>query len=225
MPPADLDTSLIERERAVLLDQPPLAIELAAAGVVAHALDDETALAGADPWSHRQGWRLHGGARRHFDIELGGTHHDAALARLHDGACVLEIGGGRWSFAARALGGGVHDISLGERRLRLSVHVQGERVAVFAPEGSIVVHEIDAIAHAGEGAGEGGRLTAPMPGKVIAFLAKAGDKVSQGQPLAVMEAMKMEHTLTAPRDGVVSELLYAVGDQVGEGGELLRLAV
>ena len=74
------------------------------------------------------------------------------------------------------------------------------------------------------GAGDAGRLTAPMPGKVIAFLAKAGDTVTRGQALAVMEAMKMEHTLTAPRDGVVSELLYAVGDQVAEGGELLRLA-
>ena len=62
-----------------------------------------------------------------------------------------------------------------------------------------------------------------MPGKVIAFLAKAGDAVKQGQPLAVMEAMKMEHTIAAPRDGTVAELLYRVGDQVDEGGELLRL--
>jgi 3-methylcrotonyl-CoA carboxylase alpha subunit len=221
---ADLDTSLIERERAVLLNQPALPIELAAAGVVAHALADEVALEGADPWSHRQGWRLHGGARRHFDVEHEGTLHTVALARLHDGACLLQVGKQSWPFTARPLGGGVHDILLGERRLRLTVHVQGERVAVFAPEGSVVVHEIDAIAHAGEGAAEGGRLTAPMPGKVIAFFAKTGDKVTKGQPLAVMEAMKMEHTLNAPRDGVVAELLYAVGDQVGEGGELLRLA-
>ena len=68
-----------------------------------------------------------------------------------------------------------------------------------------------------------GRLTAPMPGKVIAFFVKPGDAVIQGQALAVMEAMKMEHTLHAPRDGVVAELLYAVGDQVAEGAELLRL--
>jgi 3-methylcrotonyl-CoA carboxylase alpha subunit len=95
---------------------------------------------------------------------------------------------------------------------------------VFAPEHSAVLQQIDAIAHAGEGAAEGGQLTAPMPGKVIAFLAQAGDTVTRGQALAVMEAMKMEHTLHAPRDGVVAELLYAVGDQVGEGGELLRLA-
>ena len=63
-----------------------------------------------------------------------------------------------------------------------------------------------------------------MSGKVISFLAKVGDTVTRGQALAVMEAMKMEHTLHAPRDGVVAELLYAVGDQVSEGGELLRLA-
>jgi 3-methylcrotonyl-CoA carboxylase alpha subunit len=52
---------------------------------------------------------------------------------------------------------------------------------------------------------------------------KSGDKVSKGQPLAVMEAMKMEHTIAAPRDGVIGEVLYAPGDQVTEGAELLRL--
>jgi len=95
---------------------------------------------------------------------------------------------------------------------------------VFAPHGSLALQEIDPIAHAGEGTFESGRLTAPMPGKVVAFLAQAGDSVKAGQPLAVMEAMKMEHTIAAPRDGTVAELLYAVGDQVAEGGELLRLA-
>jgi len=62
-----------------------------------------------------------------------------------------------------------------------------------------------------------------MPGKVIALLARSGEAVKKGQALAVMEAMKMEHTITAPCDGTVVELLYAVGDQVLEGEELLRL--
>jgi 3-methylcrotonyl-CoA carboxylase alpha subunit len=57
----------------------------------------------------------------------------------------------------------------------------------------------------------------------VAFLAKAGDSVAKGQPLAVMEAMKMEHTISAPRDGTVAELLFAVGDQVSDGAELLKL--
>ncbi len=224
---ADLDTALIERERAVLLGQPPLALEIAAAGVVARTLADEAELEGADPWSRLDGWRLHGGARRHFDIEHAGVVHAVALARPHrpsaQARSELQIGVQRWAISSRALGGGQYDTTLGERRLRLAVYSQGERVAVFAPEASIVLRQIDAIAHAGEGAAEGGSLTAPMPGKVIAFLVQAGNAVSQGQALAVMEAMKMEHTLHAPRDGVVAELLYAVGDPVAEGAELLRL--
>jgi 3-methylcrotonyl-CoA carboxylase alpha subunit len=58
---------------------------------------------------------------------------------------------------------------------------------------------------------------------VVAFLVQPGDAVRRGQPLAVMEAMKMEHTLSAPADGQVQALLYAVGDPVAEGAELLRL--
>ena len=81
------------------------------------------------------------------------------------------------------------------------------------------------LAHAGAAPPEGGRLTAPMPGKVVSFAVKAGDKVSKGQALAVMEAMKMEHTIAAPADGVVEEILYAPGDQVAEGTELLKLNV
>jgi 3-methylcrotonyl-CoA carboxylase alpha subunit len=221
---AELDTALIEREAAVLFKQPPLPLEVAAAGVAGHAIADEAKLETDDPWSRRDGFRLHGGAQRHFDLEHDGTHHAVALARLHDGALRLQIGESQWAFESRALGGDAFDITLGERRVRLQVYAQGERVAVFAPEGHIVVHEVDVIAHAGEGAAEAGSLTAPMPGKVVAYLAKAGDKVSRGQPLAVMEAMKMEHTIHAPRDGVIAELLYTAGDQVAEGGELLRLA-
>jgi 3-methylcrotonyl-CoA carboxylase alpha subunit len=62
-----------------------------------------------------------------------------------------------------------------------------------------------------------------MPGKVLSFAVKAGDKVKAGQALAVMEAMKMEHTISAPQDGTVAELLYAPGEQVAEGAELLKL--
>jgi 3-methylcrotonyl-CoA carboxylase alpha subunit len=57
----------------------------------------------------------------------------------------------------------------------------------------------------------------------VSFAVKAGDQVKAGQPLAVMEAMKMEHTISAPKDGTVTELLYAPGDQVADGAELLKL--
>ncbi len=220
---ADLDTALIERERSALFGTPPLALEVAAAGVVAHALAHERASEDADPWSRRDAWRMHGAAVRRFDLEVDGAHHVATLSRTHDGEQVLALGGQQWPFAASTRGGTLHDVTLDRRRWPLSVYAVGERVSVFAPEGAATLHEIDPIAHAADGAGEAGRLTAPMPGKVIALLARIGESVKKGQALAVMEAMKMEHTITAPCDGTVAELLYAVGDQVLEGEELLRL--
>ncbi len=64
------------------------------------------------------------------------------------------------------------------------------------------------------GTASDGSLRAPMPGKIVATPAKAGDVVAKGQPVIVLEAMKMEHALNAPFDGVVGELAFAVGDQV-----------
>ncbi|MGE8261174.1 MAG: acetyl-CoA carboxylase biotin carboxyl carrier protein subunit, partial [Stenotrophomonas sp.] len=64
---------------------------------------------------------------------------------------------------------------------------------------------------------------APMPGKIISISVKAGDKVEKGQPLLVMEAMKMEHTISATADGTVGEVFYGVGDQVTEGAELVSI--
>jgi acetyl-CoA carboxylase biotin carboxylase subunit len=68
------------------------------------------------------------------------------------------------------------------------------------------------------------RVTAPMPGKVIQLLARAGEKVKKGQPLAVLEAMKMEHTLAAPADATVDAVDVSQGDQVNEGAIIVRFA-
>src|SRR5204862_151576 len=88
-----------------------------------------------DPWSRRDGFRLHGGARRHFHLKRGDDEHALALARLHDGTLQLQLGESVWPFSARALGPDQHDVVLGERRLRLAVYAHGEQVSVFAPEG------------------------------------------------------------------------------------------
>jgi acetyl-CoA/propionyl-CoA carboxylase biotin carboxyl carrier protein len=63
------------------------------------------------------------------------------------------------------------------------------------------------------GAGDG-IVRSPMPGTVISVLAEAGQPVTAGQPLVIVEAMKMEHTVTAPADGVVAELTAKAGQQV-----------
>ncbi len=80
---------------------------------------------------------------------------------------------------------------------------------------------LDPLAVTGEDEGAGGRLTAPMPGKVVAVRVEAGSDVKKGQPLVIVEAMKMEHTIIAPADGIVEAVRAKVGDQVDEKFELI----
>ncbi len=75
-----------------------------------------------------------------------------------------------------------------------------------------------------EGAVSDGRVVAPMPGQIIAVQAMIGTRVRRDQPILVLEAMKMEHTLVAPIDGTLEALSLAVGDRVVEGAELFRIA-
>ncbi len=219
---ANLDTALIERERAVLFQQEPVGLVMAAASSIAKTLLDERVLEGADPFSRRDGWRVHGVNVRRFEFEFQGTVAKAELTYLHDGTLRVTLGdvSGLLVFSQTLKG---MDIQFAGQRIVAKVYRQGETDHIFIARGATQIITIDQLAHAGHGPAEGGRLTAPMPGKVVSFAVKAGDKVSKGQALAVMEAMKMEHTIAAPADGVVQELLYAPGDQVTEGAELLKL--
>ena len=70
-----------------------------------------------------------------------------------------------------------------------------------------------------------GRLTAPMPGRIIQLYVKRGDRVKHGETLLVLEAMKMEHSILAPGEGIVEAIDYAVGDLVEEGVALLSLTI
>jgi 3-methylcrotonyl-CoA carboxylase alpha subunit len=219
---ADLDTALIPREQAVLFGQEPVGLPLAAAAAVARALLNERANEGADPFSRRDGWRSHGLTVRRFAFEFHGEPAEAQLSYLHDGALGLTIGNVTGSLRFARAGESI-DIDFAGQRFSASVYASGETDHVFTARGATQILAIDLLAHAGEGEADTGRLTAPMPGKVVSFSVKAGDKVNKGQALAVMEAMKMEHTIVAPVDGTVAELLYAPGDQVAEGAELLSL--
>jgi 3-methylcrotonyl-CoA carboxylase alpha subunit len=71
--------------------------------------------------------------------------------------------------------------------------------------------------------GKGGLVRAPMHGKVLSILVESGAKVVRGQRLAIIEAMKMEHTLTAPIDGVVADIAATANAQVPEGARLMLI--
>jgi 3-methylcrotonyl-CoA carboxylase alpha subunit len=222
---AKLDTALIERERAVLFDREPLGLPLAAAAAVTRTLIAEGSAALPAPFARRDGWRAFGEYQRPFDFEFRGAEQLALLSYEHGGGLRLKVGGVEAPLVIGRFPNGEIELDFDGQRRTLNVYEDGDTAYVFAADGATRIATIDRLAHAGETQAEGGRLTAPMPGKVLSFAVKAGDKVSRGQALAVMEAMKMEHTIAAPADGTVQELLYAPGDQVAEGAELLRIAV
>jgi 3-methylcrotonyl-CoA carboxylase alpha subunit len=223
---ANLDTALIPREAGVLFNQDKVGLNLAVAAAVAQTLLAERASEGKDPFSRRDGWRPHGLTVRRFDFEYQGEAMQASLTYLHDGALQLafhETSGVLAFDALPAQNGTLMDLRFLGQRQTVQTWQREEIVHIFCALGATQITELDALAHAGEAAHDVGRLTAPMPGKVVSFAVKAGDVVTKGQPLAVMEAMKMEHTIAAPADGTVAELLYAPGDQVAEGAELLKI--
>lgn len=219
---AKLDTALIEREKAVLFQQTAVPTPLAVAIAVAQQLQAEQALETADPFSRRDGWHSHGTVRRSFTFVQDSATIQAVLTYGHHGTPQLQVGDVEAPLHWQPQGDGLL-VEFAGARSTAQVHVTGEARHIFTPRGAAVLQLQDPLAHAGEGHSEGGRLTAPMPGKLVSFAVKAGDTVTKGQALAVMEAMKMEHTIAAPANGVVQELLYAPGDQVAEGAELIRM--
>ena len=225
---ANLDTGLIPREAAALFNQDPVGVELAVAAAVVHTLHAESSPTDAgrsawiDPLSKRDGWQSHGVRTRAFEFEFHGEKVTAQLRYLHDGALHLSIGdtSGALNYLDTLSG---FDVSFAKHRIIAKTYKNNDVVSIFTAKGATQIIAIDLLEHAGETHEEGGRLTAPMPGKVVSFSVKAGDKVVKGQALAVMDAMKMEHTIASPTDGIVQELLYQPGDQVIEGAELLKL--
>ena len=219
---AQLDTGLIERNRATLFPErtqvPHEMLALAAARCIA----DEQAGAGADPWQSCHGWRLNTVYERTLTFKSDLGVHDVVVVYGRDGF-VFEHGDLSAPLAIDTAAGTRLALRFDGRRLAADVVGDGDDLHVFLDGRHLMLTRVDVIAHAGEDATEG-RMTAPMPGKVIAVNVARGARVAKGAALLVMEAMKMEHTIVAPANGVVEDILYGVGDQVAEGAALVAFS-
>jgi 3-methylcrotonyl-CoA carboxylase alpha subunit len=213
----DVDTGLIERKQEALVaetEAPDTAIVLAALTALGLPRSYD-----ADPWGRLSGWRAWGEARHRVvlhgkevlpvEVTLAGDGYGIAARGKHFRAGLPAAG----------------KLAMGDCIVAAEAVRTAQGVTVFAGGGAFAFALHDPLDGEDDHGMAADQVASPMPGAVRHVAAAAGQAVTKGDPLLVLEAMKMEFTLRAPRDGVVAEVLAAVGDQVEQGAVLVNLAV
>jgi biotin carboxyl carrier protein len=114
------------------------------------------------------------------------------------------------------------EIVLGGRVVRVPFDADGERVE-FVLDGEIWRAEVSDVARGRRARHAEHSLEAPMPGQVLKIFVEVGDRVAKGDPLIVLEAMKMEHQIAAPFDGLVESIACRPGELVQPGIDLITV--
>ena len=208
--------------RAGAFDTGFIEANLARLGAAPHEMDAGAALFGAerllsrrararasfDPWEVADSFDLTGRRRIGLDILVDGR----AVALVKDSV------------------GSVSTLAFADGRPAIADNLAkiveaGEAVFVLKDGRQTEVRLLDPLDGQSEGAGAGsGRVEAPMHGRLLALFVEEGQTVAQGERVAIVEAMKMEHSLEAPRAGRVADLTAAVGAQVEQGARLMTIA-
>ncbi len=228
---ADLDTGFIERHRHDLFPGkgpvPPLFLALACLDVLLRR--DREAAAAAEqsddpysPWNSTSGWRLNDD-NVHTLAFRDGDQRNEVIVHYRRGGLLLQLP--NESEPRTVLGEFAPDgdllATIGGMRMKATVVRRGSDLTLMLAGASHRLLFEDPAARESVQDLKEGRLTAPMPAKVVAAPVGAGEAVARGATLMVLEAMKMEHVIIAPADGTVTAVHYDVGEQVAEGAELL----
>jgi acetyl-CoA/propionyl-CoA carboxylase biotin carboxyl carrier protein len=215
-----LDTGLAER---IVSDSPVAAApdDVLAAAALARLLRLEPAGSTGSPWDIPDGWRVGGPAWTTVRLAAGAADPVPVRIRGRAGSAAEVSVGAAGPVSARAEfdAGDLVVTGDGETRRYAYAHAAaGGRATAWLARGGqswTLAEEEPLAAGPAPASGGDGVVRSPMPGTVLAVKAAAGDQVTSGQPLVIVEAMKMEHTVRAPADGVVAELTAAPGQQVG----------
>jgi 3-methylcrotonyl-CoA carboxylase alpha subunit len=212
------DTGFIDRNLealgAVAREPSPLAVAAGALSLVRRD-HERNMLAGSaavgnhfGPWWESDGFQIVGKRRTGVPLMVDGERLDG-LVTWDDEGPAFELPGK--SMEARDVEAAV--IEAGEAMLVLHEGRQ-TRVEIYDPT-SVDLEHLD----------DGGIVKAPMHGKVVALFVDAGETVTKGQRVAIVEAMKMEHVLLAPAAGTVTDILAETGQQVAEGARIIVIGI
>ncbi|REL36025.1 acetyl/propionyl/methylcrotonyl-CoA carboxylase subunit alpha [Thalassotalea euphylliae] len=240
---AELDTGFIEKHQALIFhsDQKTLAQELpmAALYLLLKQADEAQQIANAStdpnsPWYQAIGWRLN----QTNQVSLSLAHSTADSEQIYDITSVQQLSSN---------GDVVYQIQIGEALHHCQGQIDGnqldfiidgyrgnaqiaindladsnnKQISLFRPNGAFNFTQVLPDLGDNDHQTHAGGLSAPMNGTMVAVLVNAGDTVTKDQPLVIMEAMKMEHTVKAPADGTITDVFFSAGDMVDGGAELL----
>jgi 3-methylcrotonyl-CoA carboxylase alpha subunit len=227
---AELDTGFIGRHGADLFPAPRSAApEILAAAALRVLRDRQAAVEAAaarsndpwSPWNLATAWRMNGDGYQDLVFRDGEAEINLRAHPRRDGGCVLDLPDGPVELGRVADQDGVLGFTLAGVKIGARVVRRGDELTIIRDGVNHRLVLIDPLAPSRTEAAGGGKLTAPMPGRITQVLTEAGAEVARGAPLLVLEAMKMEHTIAAPADGTIEAVRYAVGDLVEEGAELI----
>ncbi|OPX56877.1 3-methylcrotonyl-CoA carboxylase alpha subunit [Oceanospirillum multiglobuliferum] len=226
---AELDTGFIEKHEAELFSNQggshganPLA--LAALYTLLkqaqeRAVEAERSRDTTSPWHLFTGWRMNETPHLPIRFKVGEEEKTVQVNWIEQGYR-LEIDG-HILIANGKLNDDRLQASLNGHSRNAFVAELNGHVTLFTDQGAFECQWLRPDLDSHDFEEEGGSLTAPMNGSIVAVLVEAGQQVKKGTALVIMEAMKMEHTITAASDGTVTEVFYRAGDLVAGGADLL----
>ncbi|WP_206484041.1 acetyl/propionyl/methylcrotonyl-CoA carboxylase subunit alpha [Thalassotalea sp. G2M2-11] len=233
----DIDTGFIEKhhdeifhnsEQALADELPMAALYLVlslANKAKAHAT---TTTDPHSPWNATNAWRLNEAHIHQLVLSHNDIKYPVTVEQKRQGAgSYYLINVNHEKFAERTLDcqGRIEDgklhVSIDGHRSQATIARDGDNISLYRQNGVFNFTYITPDCGNHDDHAQQGGLSAPMNGTMVSVLVNAGDKVIKDQPLMIMEAMKMEHTIKAPSDGVVTAIFYQTGDMVDGGCELI----
>ncbi|MBN7798302.1 acetyl/propionyl/methylcrotonyl-CoA carboxylase subunit alpha [Parahaliea mediterranea] len=224
---AELDTGFITRHGELIFHQREqdlqLDLTLAALSLLLYRQQQAASRNCLDPWTPWQshnGWRLNEPHAQHLVLHCHGQDFPAVAEWLGQGYRIRV--NGHDTVVQGELEGDCLRFELAGHRQRGTLAATDEGFTLYLPAGAVQFSEVRPDTGELDASGAAGGLNAPMNGTVVTLLVEAGAAVAADQPLLVMEAMKMEHTIRAPAAGTVDSFLFQPGELVDGGAELLR---
>jgi 3-methylcrotonyl-CoA carboxylase alpha subunit len=219
-----IDVQSLDRDLTSFLpDQAPtLVVALASAAITSERNGKPT----SDPWSpqgERRGWWLNLAAEEDLSFRVGESNIGATLCAAGE-ALLVEVDGRRHLVERFRAGQAEYSAIVDDTPHSGLFRFSGGEITLEAGGGIFTLTVVDLLGGVRAREVTDGAVVAPVPGKVVQVRAAVGAAIERGQPLVVVEAMKMEHTVVAPRSGIVRSLAYREGDFVSDGAVLAEIA-